>query len=150
MKPFVFRLQTALDIKIHQEERAKEELHKATVLYENSLQLLQYTKQHLFNLQGELREMQKKTLDVDEVMRCQQFIPVLDRQIEMQQLEVAAKKSELEKVRAQLVELMRERKVLEKIKSRHYQEHLKLALLEEQKLIDEMATNRFIRKDKQT
>jgi len=53
----------------------------------------------------------------------------------------------MEEVRGELVEIMKERKIMEKLRTRHYQEYMREFLREEQKQIDEMATTGFIHRD---
>ncbi|KNZ70884.1 flagellar export protein FliJ [Thermincola ferriacetica] len=147
MKPFNFRLQTALDIKLRQEELAREALQRAISSYENSVEVLNSFYKQMEWVQEQVRRSQKKTVNLEDVKRCQDFIPVLIQKIEIQKAEVEERRSEVDRVRTQLIAVMRERKVMEKIKARYYHRYIREVLLEEQKLIDEMATNRFILKD---
>lgn len=147
MKPFVFKLKIALDIKLREEELTKEVLQKATKAYRQNLAFLDKLKSRLVEIQDMLRGKQVKTIYVLEVKNYLDYIPVLNDRIKQQENVTEQSRLEMEQIRKKLLEIMKKRKVLEKLKTRHYQEYLKELLLKEQKQIDEMATIGFIHKD---
>lgn len=147
MKPFVFKLQTSLDVKLKHEEMQKEKLNEATQVYRNNLERLHRLKERLMEIQDILRGKQKETLDIIDIKNYQDYIPVIDERIREQENITEVSRKEMEENRHRLVEIMRERKVLEKLKAKHYQEYMKEWLREEQKQIDEMATIRYMHKD---
>ena len=147
MKAFVFKLQTSLDVKLKKEERQKIELGEATRVYKLNLQILHDLKDRMVEIQDVLRGKQTKKLNIFEIKNYQDYIPVLIEKIKKQIITTETSRQDMEDCRNKLVEIMRERKVLEKLKSKHFQEYMKELLREEQKQIDEMATNGYIHKD---
>lgn len=147
MKNFVFRLQTSLDLKLKAEDMKKEELQKATKVYKQNLKTLKGLQNRLVEIQDILRGKQVKKMDIVEIKNCQDFIPVLEERIKNQVEVTAASRIEMERVRNELVEIMKERKMLEKLRAKQYQEYMREYLREEQKEIDELATIGFMHKD---
>lgn len=147
MKPFLFKLQTALDIKLKEEDIQKEELYQATKVYKQNLRMLTGLKNRLVEIQDILRGKQVKNIDVLEIKNCQDYIPVLNERIKQQEEKTEDSRLEMEQVRSKLLEIMKKRKILEKLKNRHYDEYMREFLREEQKQIDEMATVGYVHKD---
>ncbi len=147
MKKFVFKLQTALDLKLKAEEMKKEELVTVTDIYKESCRVLDDLKTRLAEIQDTVRGKQGEQFDVTEIKRCQDYIPVINDHICQQALLTEEHRAAMEEVRGELVEIMKERKIMEKLRTRHYQEYMREFLREEQKQIDEMATTGFIHRD---
>ncbi|MTV47797.1 flagellar export protein FliJ [Heliobacillus mobilis] len=61
--------------------------------------------------------------------------------------EIESARESLAKLRQQLMETMRERKILEKLREKHLADYQRELLREEQKLLDEMALSRYIRNE---
>ena len=147
MKPFVFKLQTSLDVKLKREELQKEELARATKIYRENTDVLKSLGHRLIEIQEILRGKQQEQIDILDILNYQAYIPVLIERIKQQEIVTEESRQVMESERQKLVEIMRERKVLEKLRSKHYQEYVQECLREEQKEIDEMATVGFIHKD---
>ncbi len=147
MKPFVFRLQTALDIKLKEEDKQKVELKKATKIYKKNLKLLKNLRDRLIEIQDILRGKQIKKMDILEIKNCQDYIPVLHERIKQQETVTESYRRDMEQIRSKLIGMMKERKILERLKTRHYQEYMKEYLRSEQNQIDELATTRYLHKN---
>lgn len=147
MKPFVFKLQTSLDVKLKREELQKEELARATKIYRENTDVLKSMRHRLIDIQEILRGKQHKQIDVLDILNYQDYIPALIERIKQQETVTEESRQAMEDERQKLVEIMRERKVLEKLRAKHYHEYVQECLREEQKEIDEMATMGFIHKD---
>ena len=147
MKPFIFKLQTALDIKLKEEDRQKEELYAATEVYKRNLEVLEDLRYRRAEIQDILRGQQSGEMDICEIQQCQDFILVLNDRIKKQQETTEISRQEMERVRSRLIEIMRDRKVLEKLRAKQHQEYMCEYLRQEQKQIDEMAMIGYSRKD---
>lgn len=147
MKPFVFKLQTALNIKLKEEDRVKEELHQLTDRRREALEVMAVLEDELERLEDRLRQFQSASVDVEEIQRCLNYLPVMRGKILNQKEHIRQIEVEIDETRQVLVEIMRKRKVLEKLRERHYAQYQLEYNREEQKAIDEMATNSFNRKD---
>lgn len=144
MKPFVFKLQTALGLKQKQEEQQKQIMGKLQIKYQQELTLLDSFQTKLLNLQAHLRVEQMAIIELPKIISYQEYMPVLHSRIKQQSEQVDRLLAEIEQARAVLVSLMQERKILEKLKAKKYEEWRKQDLLEEQKNIDEMAMNTYL------
>lgn len=147
MKPFVFKLQTSLDVKLKREEIQKEELARATKKYRENTDILKRRRHRLIDIQEILRRKQNEHLNVLDILVYQDYIPVQIERIKQQEIVTEESRQAMEGERQKLVEIMRERKVLEKLRTKHYQVYVQECLRQEQKQIDEMATVGFIHKD---
>lgn len=147
MKPFVFKLQTALDLRLKEEEMQREELFRATRLYRENLDSLHRLRMKQTEVYEIMRGKLIQTVDVMEIKNCNDYIPVINERIKQQEYATETARREMDQVRCRLVETMKNRKMLEKLRARHHQEYLKECMREEQKQIDEMATVGFIRRD---
>lgn len=147
MKPFIFKLQVALNLKLKEEDAKKEELGKAQKIYNENLKKITLLRNRLNQIQEMVRKKQNAIIDVFEIRGLQDYIPVLMDTIRQQETTLEKSRQEMELVRSKLLEIMKDRKVLEKLKARHYQDYMMECLREEQKEIDEMATIGYIHKD---
>lgn len=146
MKPFVFKLQTALDLKAKEEDKKKEELQKATQLYRDAIDHLNSLKEKMLEVQAQVRRNQQNCVEFQMIKMLQDFILTLISRISDQEAFIETCRIAMEQVRSGLLAVMKDRKVLEKLKERHYQAYLKECQREEQKTIDEMATISYTRK----
>lgn len=149
MKPFIFKLQTSLDIKEKQEEQQKMELQRINILLLENIEILKDLELRLSNLQNEIRRCHNTSgeLDISEIKKCQDYIPFLKEKINNQIEVVHMIEIELEKAREVLIGISREKKILENLKIKHFEEYKIEINREEQKAIDEMATNIYIRRE---
>lgn len=147
MKPFEFKLQTALNLKQKEEDRVKEELQRLTAMRREALDKLAVLGGELCQLEDRLRRHQDARVDVAEIKRCLAYLPVMRDKILRQEEIIRQIEADMDKTRQLLVEIMRRRKVLEKLKERHYAQYQLEVTREEQKIIDEMATNGYNRND---
>lgn len=147
MKPFEFKLQTALNLKQKAEDRIKEELQRLTVRYHEALAHLADLEEQLNRLEEQRRRYQETSVEVAEIRICLNYLTVMHDKILRQNEVIRLIAAEIDKTRQVLIEIMRQRKVLEKLKGRHYAQYQLELSREEQKIIDEMATNGYNRKD---
>lgn len=147
MKLFNFKLQTALDLKLKQEDQQKQLMGKLQQRYQEQMDLLNRFEERLLYLQKQLRAQQRESLKLPKIKTYEDYMPVLNGRIEQQSTQVEKILAEIHKAREVLVNLMQERKVLEKLKVKKFEEYQKQLLAEEQKIIDEMATRTFLNKE---
>lgn len=147
MKSFIFKLQTALDIKVREEENQKEAVGKLQKFYQEQMNQLNLFEEKLMDYQNQLRKQQKESIELTKIRSYEEYLPVLHNKMSQQSAQVEKVLAEIHKARKVLVSLMQERKVLEKLKFKKYEEYRKMLLLEEQKSIDEMAMNTYLNKD---
>lgn len=139
MQTFHFRLEAVLEVRRRQEDMQKQVLSQRL----NQLELSQSRLQELFRQQQQhfsrIRELQHGQLQLRELEASGDYALVLKEEIANQQMKVEMCKEQVEQARAELLEIVKARKILEKLKEKHFEQYNLEALREDQKLIDEMA-----------
>lgn len=139
MKKFEFKLQKLLDLREMQEEQVKNELAKLV-----SIQNQERVKQQEFNqrihenYEQLSRKMREGDFSYQDAMRCERFVDVARRAIKNSQDAIEQMEPEVQKVRERLIEASRERKMVEKLKERKWEEYLYEYNKEMAKEIDDM------------
>jgi len=139
MKKFNFKLQRLLDLREMKEEQVKNELAKLV-----AIQNIERSKQQEFR--EKIREnyihlsnrMRQGNFSYKEAMMCERYVDVAHRAIEKSQDIIEQMEPEIQKVRERLIEASRERKVVEKLKERKWEDYLYEYNREMAKEIDDM------------
>ena len=143
MRRFKFRLQTSLNVALKKEDIQRQQLSRCQAAYQEALEILQQQQTQYASLMSELRGIQRDRLQVETIQLYQGFMEMLNRMIGDQDKIVDELHQRLEQCRTILQRLMRNRKVLEKLKERYWREYQHQVLSEEQKVNDELALIRF-------
>ena len=150
MKKFRFQLETLLKVTRMQKDRAEVAFAEVSRrLEEERQQLRQY-----------LEEMQQGHKDYEDIIaaRCMtvgtlmtynSFFDWKRRQIEAQQDQIVQTRAEQQKKLRELMEVMNELKSIEQLKEKRRREYIEEMLAEEQKMLDEIGLNLYMRKDRQ-
>ncbi len=138
MKKFTFRLRKLEDSKRYLEKQ------KALQLAEK-IRLLEFEKQKLMALieqkEALQREMKSRSaFKALEMIHFWQFLGKLRRTIAEQKKQLGEVEKAVEVVREELMKISQEKKVLEKLHEKNYQAYLKESNREDQKFVDEIAT----------
>lgn len=144
MRKFTFRLESLLKIYLHREENVKKEI----IIWTDKVQktrnnLLALSEMHVKALRG-LVESQKGTISVHKLINNHDFCLVLKNNIEQKQKEVMDLEKILEKKKNELLELHKQRKMLEKLKEKQLTNFVAEELNDIQKELDEIASNSVI------
>lgn len=100
----------------------------------------------LDNLIKEYEVVKEKTLrykNINEMKQLQLYKQNIEDNIEYQNVVIAKKALALEKLRIELVEAQKDRKIMEKLKEKDFDSYQDNLRLEEQKFLDEMAVLKF-------
>ncbi len=144
MKPFVFKLETLLKIRKRHEEEANIALSKARKkLFEAKTYLEKLTTQQQETVDAFKQKQENKELFALEFQSWYTFINFLQTQIKDQILIVEQITQEVATALKLLEQAMKNRKSVEKLKEKRYEQYRIDMLLEEQKILDEMAITRF-------
>jgi len=138
MAKFNFKLQSVLDLKVQMEDNKKNEFGSA-------VQKLEYEKKVLENIKHEKEkninvfgnELKNKA-KVSTIRQINSYISLLGQKIEVQKENVNKASNIVDKKREELLEAVKERKIMDKLKEKEYCLFLKQELKEEQKIIDEI------------
>ncbi len=138
MKKFTFRLQRVLDAKESEEKEKQRELGVAQrELTEAEHQLAHLQEQ----LQEELQranELNQGTVQAWQALTQHRWQKHLAGEIRKAQKDVEQAREIVEQARDVLIETSREKRVLEKLREKQYEEHQKLVLTELQNQLDDI------------
>lgn len=146
MKAFSFRLQTKLDISIRQEDIARENLRASLNVRDEIAQQLEQLAYRREAVEDAIRKQNRTPAAFPVLVASREFLPVLTERQDRVALHLETAEGEVEAARGQLYEQARETNTLEKLKNRQWQEYQREALLQEQKVIDEIALANHQRK----
>jgi len=139
MAKFIFKLQSVLNLRKQKEDSIKNELAAA-------MRKLEAEKRKLSELENALedtvREFNKKAkkATVHELIKFNGYLSLLNSRIKSQKENVNNAAKYVDKVREELVKAMKDRKILEKLKDRQYEDFLLEQKKLEQKTNDEIVS----------
>ena len=150
MKKFKFQLETLLRV-----TRSKKE--DAEVAFANASRALEDKRAHMQLLLEEMQRGQRefenitqegKRVTVGKLMDFHSFFQWKREQIEMQQQLILQAKAERQKTLKELMEVMSYLKSIEQLREKRLQEYKDAALHEEQKMLDEIGLQLYMRNGK--
>lgn len=143
---FKFKLQSVLEYRINVEEKIQGEFSDANRRLEEQKEVLKAFIEERENLMNDLRNMQKGVLKADDISTAIAYVENI-REKEKNQKEVIDQAAQqVEAKRLELVEAVKNRKVMENLRDKHAAEYLKNVSEMEQKSSDEMAVLKFGRR----
>jgi flagellar FliJ protein len=145
MKKFKFKLETVLKVKIRMEELRQKELKEAEVRREQARRQLKERQEEMAATVASYREQFQANIDLFKANDYHRFLRWLTRQIELATQHLEHCEQEVRERRVKLMEATREKKVLEKLKGKAYEEYKAEELREEIKFLDEIGTSQFFR-----
>lgn len=140
MKKYSFRLQTLLKIRELYEEQAERDFRIALQDLTSAVEVLDELRSRLAQTTKELNQVRQKRLDVSVHMLYDEYCKWLRERLQQQLLAVAAAEREVERYREVLLEKMKERKAIEKLRMRDYDRYLQELRRFEQGVIDDLGT----------
>jgi flagellar FliJ protein len=144
MKRFTFSLQPVLEL------RQRTEDDKQRILADRQREL-HAAQDELARLNGEFKRYSTtlrdghKSLSSDELRSHYAHLEYLDRCITVQHGVVSQRRTAVERARMDLVEASKERKVIEKLKDKRFEDHRALEAAIEQKELDDANNRRTVR-----
>jgi len=140
MKKFKFRLERVLETKVSEERQKKRELGEKLnqLSYEESVldQLLKQIEEH--------EKSQRHSIQVSSnagyLLRQHRWQQELNKKKNEQIRTIARCENDVEKARVALMEATREKRVLEKLKEKQFEEYKKELNAEEQKVLDDIGS----------
>jgi flagellar FliJ protein len=143
MAKFRFKLQAVLNIKEQTEDNLKNELGKALRKLEKEKEILKGIENERDKYIERFNVQSGKGIVVEKLKEYTIYISHLRNRMERQKDNINLAHKNVDNYREQLVKVVQERKILEKLKEKKYQEFLKEQLMEEQKLADEMVSYKY-------
>ncbi|MCM8812742.1 MAG: flagellar export protein FliJ [Candidatus Omnitrophica bacterium] len=145
MNDFKFRLQPVLDHRQRLYEKACGDLQSARNFLEAKLEELSRLEQEELLQREDLKRSQSGDMDVSEIMNRIRYLAHLVESRKSKQQEVAQREQEVCRCFQELIEISKDKKVIEKLRDKHLHDFLKKLLEHEQKVIDACALSRFVR-----
>lgn len=143
---FKFKLQSVLEYRINVEEKVQGEFSDANRRLEEQKSVLTALIAERESLMNDLRNMQKGAMKADDITTMIAYVENI-REKEKNQKEVIQQAGQqVEAKRLELVEAVKNRKVMENLRDKHAAEYLKNLSEMEQKSSDEMAVLKFGRR----
>ncbi len=142
MRRFEFSLQKVLDYRQRREEQAIRAFAEAQAQLMHEQAVL-----HKLLIEREeclRRSHRRQHLAVDLLDVEQTYLSALEERIELQRERVAEAERVVEEKREALIEAQRERKALERLREKHYEQWRQEMLRAEQKVLDDLATVRAV------
>jgi len=130
MSKFNFKLQSVLDLKIQMEDNKKNEFGSAVKKLENEKKLLENIKlEKEENINAFSNELKNKA-KVWTLRQINGYISLLEQKIEVQKENVNKASVIVDKKREELLEAVKERKIMDKLRDKEYDLFLKEQLKE--------------------
>jgi flagellar FliJ protein len=145
MDSFNFRLQPVLEHRRRLENQAKQELARAKVAEHQAREVLTSMEVAFGDGQSDMADARRAEIDTSEVAVYQRYLDRLKQDIAEQDGIVTTLHIHSEQRRSEVIDGMKARKVVEKLKERQYQEYRIEVNRYEQKQVDEFATTRYNR-----
>lgn len=145
MPKFAFKLQPLLNVKSQQEDNQKNELGKAVRKLERETAALRKLQDEEQELIREFNEKSRKTT-VDKLIEFNGYLSYLNSKIKRQKENVNCAARNVDKVREELLKIVKERKILDNLKDRRYEQYLIERKKEEQLQNDEIVSYKYKRK----
>lgn len=143
MHKFAFRLESVLNLKTQMEDNAKNNLARATKELDNHKVYLEELKNVNDVSMSSLTEEVDEGIPVYRVQIYNNYLSLMKEKIANQKENVNIAERNVDTNREYLIKAMQERKVLEKLKEKKYEEYTKEQLKEEQLGIDELNSFNF-------
>ncbi|ABZ84781.1 flagellar export protein flij, putative [Heliomicrobium modesticaldum Ice1] len=136
-------MQTPLDLKLRQEDVLRGELQRQQEMVRQKEAELAALRDSMAAAMDNIRPCPGAPFNVEERLLFNQYWLRLKELEARQERERQQEQTKLAEIRQRLLETMRDRKVMERLKEKHLADYKRTLLREEQKLLDEMALNRF-------
>jgi flagellar FliJ protein len=135
---------------LNQRKSVEESLQKELAVFKKMLaeekKVLAFFKKAEDDVLKELKQKKKKSITVFDILLYVRFTEQLSRDIEKQEERVLDLKKRFDEKRKDLIEAMKKRKVMEKLKEKRFKLYQQEVTKKEQGFLNEVAINMFNRK----
>ena len=141
-----FKLQPVLDHRQIVEDELKKELSEIRKQLDHEEQLLKALKRKEMKTVQALKQEQTSGISSQQVITYHTYLERLFARILEQEKTVENRKAEEEQKHVEMIEAVKKRKILEKLKAQGIDRYRQMILEKETKFIDEMSVNQFVRR----
>ena len=146
MKGYQFKLEALRRYRLFQEEAQQKVFAGIQRELDEARNMLEHFRQERRRTEDDMHRSQRDNATGSQMTVYVRYLQRLAREIAAQQSKVAGLEKKCEKARDELLEAMKKRKSLEKLKENGLKEYLAKLDAEELKFINEMAINRYLMK----
>ncbi len=146
---FNFKLQGVLDLFELKEELLQQNLAKLLGELLSEKNKLGILKNNYSYTKGKLENELTKKIDLKKVSFFNDYLRFLDREIKEEKKIIKIMEEVIATKRKELEKAMKDKNVMDKLKDRKYTEYKQDVLKQEQKIIDEIGTQRFLYKNRE-
>jgi len=146
MRPFKFRLQTKLDISSREEQQVREELQICINLRDQLQRELDEIQIKLDEIETAIKDLMVQGFILEQFLILRNYLPIIRSMRANKEAELTRAEAAIVETRNMLIEKIKERKILEKLREKEWSNYLLELNREEQKIIDELAINSHFRK----
>lgn len=143
MKRFNFRLQRVLDIKSTIEKVKNRDFLTANNEFQKAVNKLQKFVDTRNKYQENLHQLEKKGIEITYINFYFRYFRMLENQISFQHRMIDIAREEMEKRRLILIDAVKERRILERLKEKKREQYNYEFSIEEQLLSDEISGRKF-------
>ena len=141
-----FRLETLLRRRKQIEEMRQTELSAQRVEHDHASAVLDRVTSHRSNVQGELKRKLTRSSTIDDLITFQRYLHRLAVDMDNQKEIVATAREKVDEKQAELIDAVRSRKVLDRLKEKESIAHGRRLMQKEQNFMNESAGNRHVRR----
>lgn len=138
MKKYSFKFESLLNVRNIQEEEAERNFQEAVIIYETELQTLEDVKDEFARTLDDLAAQRQTTIDPRIQNLYDIYFTHLKNRISAQTEVVKKADAQMEERREELMEAMKELKVVEKLKIRDFEKYSEELKRWEQAIIDDL------------
>jgi flagellar FliJ protein len=147
---YKFSLQSLLNHRKHIEENLDKELSLVKRTMNVEKRRLERIIQEKIKCQHRVQKKQSSGKKINEIILCFNYLDKLSKDIAMQTSRLKDVKKEYQIKRGELIEAMKKRKTLDRLKEKEMKEFNCSQMKVEQEIINEVAANQFTRKTSQS
>lgn len=146
MQPFKFRLQTKLDISCREEQQIREELQIRIILRDQLQRELDEINNKLKEIEAAIKDLMVMGFSMEQFLILKNYLPIIRNMRANKEVQLTRAELAIVETRNILIEKIKERKTLQKLRDKEWTNYLLELNREEQKIIDELAINSHFRK----
>ncbi|NDD28127.1 MAG: flagellar export protein FliJ [Proteobacteria bacterium] len=141
-RKFTFQLESLLEMRKLGEQRVQARLAERMRISEAERVVLAELEATAATYRAELERRQRGVVDIHEVMTYMEYIGALDGRMHAQRARIADADAEVDRVRAELVRATQQKKAVEKLRERQFEDYTKEQQRAETLYLDEMSSTR--------
>ncbi|GAB4432500.1 MAG: hypothetical protein Kow0031_13880 [Anaerolineae bacterium] len=140
-----FRLQPVLDYKSNMVDTLELEFAQLKLTHKDQLEILAQLEMAQTQEMDNLRGQQHGMLNCQSIVLRQQYLQMLETQVQLQRERVKRAEAKVNAKREELVEMMKGQKTLEKLQASHIENQKIETRRRESRIIDDIVTTRYAR-----